>query len=103
MLAAIETKFIPCTNHLPSRVKATCQAGSLTLSWDDALDVARNHQAAAKALARRLNWAGKWVGGHLPKLKRGYVFVLVKTYNRPGHEEGFWQNGFDVPYTDMGS
>ena len=101
MLAAIETKFIPCTNYRPSRVKATCQAGSLTLSWDDALDVDGNHQAAAKALARRLNWAGKWVGGHLPK--RGYVFIIAKTYTRPEYEGGYWQGGFDVPYTDMGS
>ena len=97
MLAAIETKFIGPTNCRPSRVKATCQAGSLTLSWDDALDIDGNHQAAAKALARKLNWAGQWIGGHLP---RGYVFVLVKTYNRPGHEEGFWQGGFDVPYRE---
>ena len=100
MLAAIETKFIPCTNYRPSRVKATCQAGSLTLSWNDALDVARNHRAVAEALARKLNWAGKWVGGHLPKLKRGYVFVLVRTYTRPEYEGGYWQGGFDVPYRE---
>ena len=98
MLAAIETKFIPCTDHRPSRVKATCQAGSLTLSWNDALDVARNHRAVAEALARKLNWAGKWVGGHLPK--RGYVFIIAKTYNRPEYEGGFWQEGFDVPYRE---
>ena len=35
-MQAIITHFIPCTNFKESRVKAVCEAGSLTLGWNDA-------------------------------------------------------------------
>jgi hypothetical protein len=63
-MQAIVTKFIAPTCTRPSRVKATCQARSITLSWDHALNPDRNHRAAA--LATQLGWTGRWTAGDLP-------------------------------------
>jgi hypothetical protein len=77
-MVAILTKYIGPTNFKGSRVKAFTAQGkyssSLTLSWDDALSVEANHIAAAEALASRLEWSGKYVGG---SADRGMVFVNV--------------------------
>jgi hypothetical protein len=66
MFQAITTKFIPCANHRGSRVKATANAGSVTLNWDHSLNSEQNHDAAAKALANKFNWVGEWHSGGLP-------------------------------------
>lgn len=73
MYQAIQTKFIPVTDTRPSRVKAWAQAGSVTLSWDDSLNVDANHARVALALAAKMQWDGKYIGGALPG--RGYAFV----------------------------
>jgi len=73
MYMAITTKFIPPTNHRPSRVKATAEAGSITVSWDYALNVTDNHKAAAVALADRYGWPTDMIGGGMPG--GGYAFV----------------------------
>jgi hypothetical protein len=66
-MQAITTKFIPCTNTRGSRVKATAQAGSVTLSWDHARSPSGNHQAAAVALVDKYKWYyGKWISAELP-------------------------------------
>ena len=65
-MQAIVTKYIGPSNVKGSRVKAACQAGSIFLNWDDALDSDHNHCAAAKALATKREWFGHWVGGGLP-------------------------------------
>jgi hypothetical protein len=79
MRQAITTKYLGPTNHRGSRVKATAQAGSITLGWDDALDVAANHARAALALANKFGWAmgalDRYHGGALPD-GRGYCFVI---------------------------
>lgn len=79
---AIVTKWLAPTSTLPSRVKATAQAGSLTLSWDSDLDVAENHARVAMALVRKLGWVPElgryeaiWHAGAVPGLPHGYVFV----------------------------
>jgi hypothetical protein len=59
-------------------VIATAQAGRVTLSWDDALDVAGNHWRAAKALADKFGWldfGAVMHGGALPS--GGYCFVIT--------------------------
>lgn len=66
MHQAITTKFLGPTNFRGARVKATCQAASITLNWDHALNHEQNHNAAARALALKLGWRGRWVGGALP-------------------------------------
>ena len=72
MRQAISTKYLGATNYRGSRIKATSASGhSLTLEYDDALDV-ENHAKAAQALAIKLNWPGPWYGG---ATKDGYCFV----------------------------
>jgi len=83
MRQAITTKFLGPTNFRGSRVKATCQAGTLTVQWEDAWDVEKNHTHAAEALASRLGWIGDdsdWqlVGGGLPD-GTGNAYVLVRS------------------------
>lgn len=74
-MQAIITKFLPCTNTKPSRVKAFCDAGSLTLSWDHGLNTDENHTRVAEALAKKLEWEWNHVEGCLPSSMGGYVFV----------------------------
>jgi hypothetical protein len=62
----ITTKYLGPTNSRGARVKAKAQAGSVTVSWDDALDANENHDAAALALATKYGWRGTLVGGGLP-------------------------------------
>jgi hypothetical protein len=77
-MQAIITKFLGPTDSRGSRVKAKCQAGSLTMSWDHALDVNENHRAAAIALIRKLGWNqdcySTWHEGALPD-NTGNVYV----------------------------
>lgn len=58
-----------------SRIKATAYAGSITVPYDAALNVERNHAKAALALANKYRWAGHWFGGGLPN--QGYVWTCV--------------------------
>jgi len=74
MRQAIVTKWHGPTNYSGSRIKAKAAAGSITVPWDYALNVADNHTAAARALVEKLEWAGVWSGGGMPS-GDGYVFV----------------------------
>lgn len=78
---AIHTKYFGPSNVRGSRIKAQCDAGSLTVGYDHALDVEGNHAAAAEALRKKLGWNspyyGKLAGGALPK-ENGYAFVFVQ-------------------------
>jgi hypothetical protein len=53
-MQAIKTKYLGPTNVRGSRVKAECDAMSIIISWDDALDIEANHIAAARELCNRL-------------------------------------------------
>jgi hypothetical protein len=72
---AIHTKYHGSTNYRPSRIRATAEVGSVTVSYDHALDTYDNHRAAALALAEKHGWVSNWVGGALPG--PGYAFVRV--------------------------
>ena len=88
-MQAIITKYLGPTNFRGSRVKASAQAGSVTIPWDDAKDSANNHIAAALALIRKYGWndpnrshmrsphqwAGRMAMGATPDGK-GYCFVI---------------------------
>lgn len=77
-LQAIATRYLGPTNTRGSRVKAHCEAGSLTVGWDHALNPFQNHQAAALALAAKLKWGRLYVGGSLPQSCRdAYAFVAT--------------------------
>lgn len=81
-MQAIVTKYFGPTNVRGSRVKAKAEAGSITLHWDDALDVEDNHHRAAKALAEKLGWGGRWFCGGLPG-NEGNVYVSADTSGEP--------------------
>jgi hypothetical protein len=77
MRQAITTKYIGPTNFRSARVKAKCQAGSITMSWDDALDDDDNHLKAAQTLCKKLDWHehGRYlIAGGLPSGK-GNAYV----------------------------
>ena len=84
-MQAIETKYISPTNSRGSRVKATAEAGSVTLSWDHSLNRVENHKAACEALIKKMGWlpsagrgfCGYWVPGCLPNSKASYAWVFL--------------------------
>jgi len=56
-MQSISTRYLGPTDFRGSRVKAITSSGlSITISWDDALDLDGNHDAAAIALVRKLGW-----------------------------------------------
>ena len=73
---SISTKYLGPTNFRGARIKASAEAGAMTVSWDHSLDVDENHAKAAKAFADKWGWGGEWIGGASPD-RRGYVFVDV--------------------------
>lgn len=75
MRQAIVTRFLGPTNFRGARVKATADAGSITVSWDYALGISENHERAALALAAKMRWGDAWKGGGLPG--KGYAFINV--------------------------
>jgi len=81
-MQAIETKELGLDRNLNKRVKASAQAGSVTVVWDDRFGPEENHAAAAATLMTKLGWDkpkyyGKLVGGGNAK-GDGYVFVFCK-------------------------
>jgi hypothetical protein len=83
MRQAITTKYLGPTNHRGGRVKAKCEAGTLTVEWEHAIGSEENHTRAAEALASKLGWIGDgsdWqlVGGALPDTS-GNCYVLVRS------------------------
>ena len=72
-MQAIVTKYFGPTNTKGSRIKATCAAGSLTVSVDNRWDQTQNHAKAAAMLVAKLGWvpsqgryAEKWFSAGLP-------------------------------------
>lgn len=74
MRQAITTRYAGPTDHRGARVIVRSQAKRISVSWNDALDVAANHERAALILVAQLGWAGHWAGGALPD-GTGYCFV----------------------------
>lgn len=58
-MQAIVTKYLCPTNVRGSRYKATCQAGSITVSADAGLSLDDNHAAACAALCKKLDDANE--------------------------------------------
>ena len=78
-MQAITTKYLGPTDYRGARIKATCQAGSVTVPfpYEDS-----DHDAAARALIAKLGWGGQWVSGGLPD-GRGDAYVCL-----PGQWDG---------------
>ena len=77
-MQAIQTKYIPATNVKCSRIKAWCDAGSVTIPYPHELNGQSVHRAAAEALTKKLGWDDPLVGGSLPK-NGGCCFVLFNS------------------------
>lgn len=78
---AIVTKYLPATNYKPSRIKASCDAGSITISYPHELKACDAHASAAIKLHHKLGWDEKnmLVVGELPdSMSHGYVFVQLE-------------------------
>jgi len=58
-MQAIITRFIGPTNTRGSRYKASCEAGTLTVSADYELDAEQNHVAVCRALCQQVADANK--------------------------------------------
>ena len=78
MRQAIVTRYLGPTNFRGARVKASAQAGSVTIPWSHELDVDENHEKAAVALAFKFGWKyRKLAGGGLPDGK-GNAYVMLE-------------------------
>lgn len=89
-MQAIVTKYLPATNTKPSRIKAQCERGSITISFDCELGVDDTHKCAAKALVGKFvtedakqygtkpaanPWNKPFVTGCLPSGNYAHVFT----------------------------
>jgi hypothetical protein len=80
-MQAIVTKYLPGTDTKGARIKATAEAGSVTIGYPHELrDGQPAHRAAAQALAAKFNWPDKYLGAALPN-NGGYVFVAVHPWS----------------------
>jgi hypothetical protein len=86
MRQAIVTKYLGPTDHKGSRVKAYCDAGIITIPWDDGLNPDENHLKAATCLAWKFGWLDnqKLIGGAMPHHGNpfAYCFVLASKGTR---------------------
>lgn len=74
-MKAIWTKYLPCTDYKPSRIKAYAEGVKpLTIGYDHAAH--DPHVVAALALCRRQGWTGELIEGGRPDQK-GSVFVFA--------------------------
>ena len=53
-MQAIKTKFIGPTNTRGARIKASCEAGEVTIPYPYGLDVIAAHRSAARALLDKI-------------------------------------------------
>lgn len=97
-MQAIITKYLGPTNYKGSRIKASCERGSIVVSYDDSLNQEQAHIAAVKALIRKFNkediarhgagavkdgrsWNSQFVSGGMPD--GGYCHVFMQSYIAP--------------------
>jgi hypothetical protein len=77
-MLAIVTKYIGPTDAHGARIKATTEAGSITIEYPHELSGDDVYAKAAMALVRKLGWDnnyyGPWIAANLPK-QSGVVFV----------------------------
>ncbi len=72
-MKAIITKYIGPTNIKCSRIKATAEHHSVTISYDYDFDTEGAHKKAAEALKAKMGWQGNLIAGGTID---GYVFVF---------------------------
>lgn len=57
MRQILKTKYLGPTNTKGSRIKASCEAKSITINWNHSLDVEQNHKRALVTLHVQLGWS----------------------------------------------
>jgi hypothetical protein len=62
-MKAIKTKYLGPTDTKGSRVKATCDAGSVVIGYDSALSTEDNHRNAKNLLCDKFGWGNVAVFG----------------------------------------
>lgn len=80
-MQAIQTKFIPASNTRGSRIKAWCEAGSLTIGYPHEHNEENAHLEAANALKVKLGWTAPFYGDLVQSClpdNKGYAHTMVK-------------------------
>ena len=87
-MQAIRTKYLGPTDTRGSRIRASCDAGSITIPYPHELSGQAVHRAAVDALLIKLDWAsdqmhqdGPMLGGSFSKGGE-YVFVFNNHLSR---------------------
>ena len=91
-MQAIITKYLPCTNFRGSRIKASCERGSITVSYDGGLSgdnchieavnrlvakfVAEDAKVGRYPVGARNPWEAPRVCGCLPSGEYAHVFIV---------------------------
>lgn len=86
-MQAIDTKYYGPTNYRCARIRVRCQARTMFVYWDHSLGIEPNHDAAAKTLAEKLDWRGRWFSGALAD-GSGNVYVRAMNDNAAAFEIG---------------
>ena len=75
---AIRTRYHGPTNIKGSRISAKCEAKTIFIEYDDALNIDENHIAAAAKLTMAMGWVGKNYGTTVAGVfDRDYYHVMV--------------------------
>lgn len=89
-MQAIQTKYLPCTNIRGSRIKASCERGSLTIPYPHELNGDEVHREAVRQLLERFvsddwkersippsnnAWKRDFVSGSLPDGTMAHVLL----------------------------
>lgn len=86
-MQAIITKFVNPTDHKGARIKATCDAGSITIPYPHELgEGSKAHALAAMALVRKLGWVPKGPNG---EHQNGHVGAWVVGASNKGDTQTF--------------
>ena len=74
-MQAIETKYLGPTNTKGARIKASAEAGHVTVSFEYSTSTGGAHDLALIALVTKLGWWGVWArGGKADGTGNVYVF-----------------------------
>ena len=88
-MQAILTKYLPPSNSgaRGSRIKATCDAGSITIPWDYAVNEVENHGLACVALLTKLGWGMDTHGYFFPGCLPSGDYAWVSNLSHGIHSE----------------
>ncbi len=88
MRQSITTTYVAPTNTKGARIKASTEAGSVTLPYDYGQNHDASHHYAAKALAEKYGWVGVWAVGADGK-QRHYVWIGRTGYDKTNPNHAF--------------